>query len=173
MDELLKLLQGNALESHANLGKLLNKPAADVSKEIAAYEKTGVIRGYQAVLDEDKLDLDRVTAVIEVKVTPQREGGFNNIATRISKFPEVKDKVDFCSYWLRLSHEYINAKGRVGLVGTNTISQGNTRKAGLDYITQNSGIIHDAISSQVWSGDAKVHVSIVNWCYQYRLHGVF
>ena len=90
MDELLKLLQGNALESHANLGKLLNKPAADVSKEIAAYEKTGVIRGYQAVLDEDKLYLDRVTAVIEVKVTPQREGGFNNIATRISKFPEVK-----------------------------------------------------------------------------------
>ncbi|MFM6860645.1 MAG: DNA methyltransferase, partial [Dolichospermum sp.] len=44
-----------------------------------------------------------------------------------SKFPEVKDKVDFCSYWLRLSHEYINEKGRVGLVGTNTISQGNTR----------------------------------------------
>ncbi|GCL44283.1 DNA modification methyltransferase [Dolichospermum planctonicum] len=83
-----------------------------------------------------------------------------------SKFPEVKDKVDFCSYWLRLSHEYINAKGRVGLVGTNTISQGNTRRAGLDYITQNSGIIHNAISSQVWSGDAKVHVSIVNWCYQ-------
>ena len=90
MDELLKLLQANALESHANLGKLLNKPAANISKEIAAYEKAGVIRGYQAVLDEDKLDLDRVTAVIEVKVTPQREGGFNNIATRISKFPEVK-----------------------------------------------------------------------------------
>ena len=89
MDELLKLLQANALESHSNLGKLLNKPAADVSKEIAAYEKAGVIRGYQAVLDEDKLDLDTVTAVIEVKVTPQREGGFNNIATRISKFPEV------------------------------------------------------------------------------------
>ncbi|MFM6820337.1 MAG: DNA methyltransferase, partial [Dolichospermum sp.] len=83
-----------------------------------------------------------------------------------SKFPEVKDKVDFCSYWLRLSHEYINEKGRVGLVGTNTISQGNTRKAGLDYITQNGAIIHDAISSQIWSGDAKVHVSIVNWCYQ-------
>ncbi|MEA5552278.1 DNA methyltransferase [Anabaena cylindrica UHCC 0172] len=83
-----------------------------------------------------------------------------------SKFSEVKDKVDFCGYWLRLSHEYIKEKGRVGLVGTNTISQGNTRRAGLDYITQNSGIIHDAISSQPWSGDAKVHVSIVNWCYQ-------
>ena len=91
----------------------------------------------------------------------------DDYAERIfSKFTEVKDKVDFCSYWLRLSHEYINGKGRVGLVGTNTISQGNTRKAGLDCITQNGAYIHDAISSQVWSGDAKVHVSIVNWCYQ-------
>ena len=42
------------------------------------------------ILDEDKLDLDTVTAVIEVKVTPQREGGFNSIAQRISKFPEVR-----------------------------------------------------------------------------------
>ena len=90
MDELLKLLQANALESPANIAKLLNQPVAEVTKNIADYEKRGVIRGYQAVLDEDKLDLDRVTAVIEVKVTPQREGGFNNIATRISKFPEVK-----------------------------------------------------------------------------------
>ena len=90
MDELLKLLQGNALETRENLAKQLNLPAAEVAKRIADYEKAGVIRGYQAVLNEDKLDLDRVTAVIEVKVTPQREGGFNNIAERISKFPEVR-----------------------------------------------------------------------------------
>jgi DNA-binding Lrp family transcriptional regulator len=90
MDELLKLLQGNALETRENIAKQLNLPVTDVAKRIADYEKTGVIRGYQAVLDEDKLDLDRVTAVIEVKVTPQREGGFNNIAERISKFPEVR-----------------------------------------------------------------------------------
>jgi DNA-binding Lrp family transcriptional regulator len=90
MDELLKLLQANALESHANIAKLLNQPVGEVSKNIAEYEKAGVIRGYQAVLNEDKLDLDTVTAVIEVKVTPQREGGFNNIAERISKFPEVR-----------------------------------------------------------------------------------
>ena len=90
MDELLKLLQGNALETRENIAKQLNLPVAEVAKRIAEYEKTGVIRGYQAVLNEDKLDLDTVTAVIEVKVTPQREGGFNHIAERISKFPEVR-----------------------------------------------------------------------------------
>jgi DNA-binding Lrp family transcriptional regulator len=90
MDELLKLLQNNALESHENIGKLLNLPVAEVSKRVAEYERCGVIRGYQALLNEDKLDLDLVTAVIEVKVTPQREGGFNKIAERISKFPEVR-----------------------------------------------------------------------------------
>lgn len=90
MDELLKLLQANALESRPNLAKLLGISAAEVDKRIADYEKRGIIRGYQAVLDEDKLNLDMVTAVIEVKVTPQREGGFNTIAERISRFPEVR-----------------------------------------------------------------------------------
>jgi len=90
MDEILKLLQANALETHEDIAKQLNLPADEVARRIADYEKAGVIRGYQAVLDEDKLDLDTVTAVIEVKVTPQREGGFNHIAERISKFPEVR-----------------------------------------------------------------------------------
>jgi DNA-binding Lrp family transcriptional regulator len=90
MDELLKILQANATESRANIAKMLNLSVAEVGKRIAKYEKNGVIRGYQAILNEDKLDLDTVTAVIEVKVTPQREGGFNVIAERISKFPEVR-----------------------------------------------------------------------------------
>ncbi len=90
MDELLKILQGNALESRAAIAKMLNLPLAEVEKRIADYEKAGIIRGYQAILNEDQLDLDQVTAVIEVKVTPQREGGFNTIAERISRFPEVR-----------------------------------------------------------------------------------
>lgn len=90
MDELLKLLQANALESRENIAKLLGVPVTEVAKRIADYEKAGVIRGYQAVLNEDQLDLDKVTAVIEVKVTPEREGGFNHIAERISRFPEVR-----------------------------------------------------------------------------------
>ncbi|MFN3409503.1 MAG: Lrp/AsnC family transcriptional regulator [Limisphaerales bacterium] len=90
MDELLKILATNALESRENIARMLNLPPAEVNARIAAYEKQGVIRGYQAILNEDKLGLDTVTAVIEVKVTPQREGGFDTIAERISRFPEVR-----------------------------------------------------------------------------------
>ena len=90
MDELLRILQANATESRENIAKMLNVSVAEVSQRIAKYEKSGVIRGYQAILNEDQLDLDTVTAVIEVKVTPQREGGFNTIAERISRFPEVR-----------------------------------------------------------------------------------
>lgn len=79
-------------------------------------------------------------------------------------FPKVKDSVDFCAYWFRLAHDKIDEKGRVGLVATNSISQGKSRIAALDYITQNGGYIHEAIATQPWSGAAKVHVSIVNWC---------
>jgi DNA-binding Lrp family transcriptional regulator len=90
MDELLKILQANATESRETIAKMLNLSVAEVNKRIAKYEKSGVIRGYQAVLDEDKLNLDTVTAVIEVKIAPQREGGFNTVADRISRFPEVR-----------------------------------------------------------------------------------
>jgi SAM-dependent methyltransferase len=90
------------------------------------------------------------------------------------QFPNVKD-VDFCSYWFRLAHDNICRGGsgtaptttaRVGLVATNSISQGKSRKATLDYLTDKGGHIHEAISTQPWSGEAKVHVSIVNWSYE-------
>ncbi|MDX2256276.1 MAG: DNA methyltransferase [Pseudanabaenaceae cyanobacterium bins.39] len=80
-----------------------------------------------------------------------------------ARFPDVKDSVDFCSYWFRLAHDSLDQNGRAGLVGTNSISQGKSRIASLDYIFQNEGYIHDAISTQEWSGEAVVHVSIVNW----------
>lgn len=90
MDELLKILKNNALESPENLAKMLGLSADEVKARIADYEKRGVIRGYHALVNEDQLDLRRVTAVIEVKVTPEREGGFNYVADRISKFSEVQ-----------------------------------------------------------------------------------
>jgi type I restriction-modification system DNA methylase subunit len=80
------------------------------------------------------------------------------------RFPNVKDSVDFCSYWFRLAHDHLGENGRAGLVGTNSISQGKSRAATLDYITQNGGYIHESISTQPWSGEAAVHVSLVNWC---------
>ncbi|MBW4567620.1 MAG: N-6 DNA methylase [Tolypothrix carrinoi HA7290-LM1] len=79
------------------------------------------------------------------------------------RFADVKDSVDFCAYWFRLAHNSIDEKGRAGLVGTNSVSQGKSRIAALDYITQKGGYIHEAVSTQPWSGEAKVHVSIVNW----------
>jgi SAM-dependent methyltransferase len=82
------------------------------------------------------------------------------------RFPDVKDSVDFCAYWFRLTHEQMGETGRAGLVGTNSISQGKSRVAALDYITQNGGYIHEAVSTQPWSGEAKVHVSLVNWSKQ-------
>jgi DNA-binding Lrp family transcriptional regulator len=90
MDELLKILQNNALASREDISRMLGVPVAEVARRIADYEKSGVIRGYQAILNEDQLELDKVTAVIEVKVTPQREGGFDTIAQRISRFSEVR-----------------------------------------------------------------------------------
>ncbi len=89
MNELLELLKQNALESPENLAKMLGTSAEEVKTRIAEYEKTGVIRAYQAVVNEEKLDASLVTTVIEVKVTPESEGGFNRIAERISRFPEV------------------------------------------------------------------------------------
>ncbi|KAM3090110.1 DNA methyltransferase [Phormidesmis sp. 146-35] len=87
--------------------------------------------------------------------------GYTNSLSKA--FPAVKDKVDFCIYWFRLAHDSIDETGRAGLVGTNSISQGKSRIACLDYITQNNGHINEAISTQAWSGEANVHVSIVNW----------
>jgi DNA-binding Lrp family transcriptional regulator len=89
MDELLKLLKKNALESPRNLATMLGTTEADITSRILAYEKAGVIRGYQAIVNEDKLDLNDVQAVIEVKISPEREGGFDRVAERISKFKDV------------------------------------------------------------------------------------
>jgi DNA-binding Lrp family transcriptional regulator len=90
MDELLKLLRKNALESPANMAKMLKLSEKEIKTKIVEYEKKGIIRGYQAIVNEDRLNLNRVRAVIEVKITPEREGGFDRVAARLSKFPEVE-----------------------------------------------------------------------------------
>ena len=77
------------------------------------------------------------------------------------KYPEVKGQVDFCTYWFRKAQDHTAT--RCGLVATNSISQGMSRKAGLDYIVDKGGTIHNAIASQKWSGEANVYVSLVNW----------
>ena len=78
-------------------------------------------------------------------------------------FPYVSGRADLCVYWFRRAHDHIREGGRAGLVGTNTIRQNESREGGLDYVVDGGGTITEAVSSQVWSGDAAVHVSIVNW----------
>jgi DNA-binding Lrp family transcriptional regulator len=86
MDPLLKLLEENALLSPESIAQQLNLKPAEVKKKIEKYEKEQVILGYKAIINDDKLGLDHVKAVIEVKITPEREGGFNRIAKRIARF---------------------------------------------------------------------------------------
>ena len=89
MDELLKLLRDDASLTSAQIGGRLNLPEAEVAAKIKEHESNGVILGYRAVINEEKLNVELVRAVIEVKITPEREGGFDRLATRIARFDEV------------------------------------------------------------------------------------
>jgi DNA-binding Lrp family transcriptional regulator len=83
-------LQENAALKPAQLAQLLNISESEVNSTIKRYEQEQVILGYRTILNEEKLGLESVRAVIEVKITPEREGGFNRLADRISKYTEVR-----------------------------------------------------------------------------------
>ena len=89
MDPLLKLLRENAALKPAQLAAMLNLPETEVAAKIKAYEAGQVILGYRTILNEEKLGVDLVRAVIEVKITPERGGGFDRLAERIAKYAEV------------------------------------------------------------------------------------
>jgi hypothetical protein len=93
----------------------------------------------------------------------QKEFGRAYVNKVRAKYPEVPGRADYCVFWFRRAHDELAAGRRAGLVGTNTIRQNYSREGGLDYIVANGGTITNAVSTQVWSGDAAVHVSIVNW----------
>ena len=80
-----------------------------------------------------------------------------------TKYPHVGGVSDYVCYWFPLAHDHLPDGGRAGLVATKTIRETSSREASLDYVTDHGGIITEAVSSQPWSGDAVVHVSIVNW----------
>jgi len=96
----------------------------------------------------------------------RQELGDEYVEKVYQKFPDVAGQPDFCVFWFRKASDLLDDQGRAGLVGTNSISQVTGRKASLEYIVNNGGIIYDAVSTQEWSGDAAVHVSIVNWTKQ-------
>jgi DNA-binding Lrp family transcriptional regulator len=90
MEALIDVLQKNALIPREDLARMLDLTVEQVEEEIARLEREGVILGYQTIINREKWDTDIVTAVIEVKITPEREGGFDRIASRIAKFEEVQ-----------------------------------------------------------------------------------
>lgn len=90
MDPLLQLLHDNAALKPAQLAAMLNRPEPEVTAQIKAYEADHVILGYRAVLNEEKLGRELVRALIEVKITPERGGGFDRLAERIAKYAEVQ-----------------------------------------------------------------------------------
>ena len=90
MDALLQLLRKNARETAADLAGMLGTTPAAVQTKIGEYERQGVIRGYRAVINEDIAGDGDVRAVIELRIRPERSGGFDRIAQRISQFPQVE-----------------------------------------------------------------------------------
>lgn len=91
MDNILKLLEENARYTNEEIAVMLNLTTTEVEKKIAEFEKNGVIRGYKAIIDREKLSENYVQALIELKVTPKRDFGFDEIADRIAQYPEVED----------------------------------------------------------------------------------
>jgi len=89
MEPLLKLLHENATLKPAQLAAMLNLPEAEVAAKVKAYEADQVILAYRTILNEEKLGVELVRAVIEVKITPERGGGFDRLAERIAKYTEV------------------------------------------------------------------------------------
>lgn len=90
MYRLLKLLSENDRLTTDELAAMLAVSPEEVAREIAEYEKAGVIKGYNALINWEKADCNRATALIELKVSPKKETGFDEIAHRIMEFEEVE-----------------------------------------------------------------------------------
>ncbi len=89
-EELLSIIEKNSRIGLDELAVLLGVKEADVLAELEALEREGIICGYHTLIDWDKTSIEKVMALIEVRVTPQRGQGFDSIAERIYNYPEVR-----------------------------------------------------------------------------------
>lgn len=89
-EELLAVIEKNSRIDLKELAVILGVEEIDVVNELQELEEEGVICGYHTLINWEKTSLDKVTALIEVRVTPQRGQGFDNVAERIYKYPEVR-----------------------------------------------------------------------------------
>lgn len=90
MENLLRLLEGDCTLSKKQLAAMVGMSTERVEEVIRDYEKNNIILGYKAVIDWDATDRQDVTALIEVKVEPQRDDGFDRVAERIYQYEEVE-----------------------------------------------------------------------------------
>jgi len=90
MERLLEILRENARLSAGEIASRIGGTEAEIAQRIAELEETGVIIGYHAVTDPEKLGQRGVTAFIEVRITPESGGGFDRFARRISQYEQVR-----------------------------------------------------------------------------------
>jgi len=90
MEEILEILEMNGRLSDEQIATMLGKSVEEVRAAIKRLEEEGIITGYTALVNWEKTAKESVTALIEVKVTPQRGEGFDRVAERIYRYPEVK-----------------------------------------------------------------------------------
>lgn len=90
MDKLLQLLCTNSQFSTAEIATMLGEPEDYIKAQIKEYENQGIIKGYQAVVNWEKVDDSFVEALIELKVAPKRETGFDEMAQMCMSFDEVE-----------------------------------------------------------------------------------
>lgn len=107
-NEIIRILQQNARISNTAMGEMLGITPEQAAAEIHKLEEEGVIRGYSVILDDEKYDNSTVYATIELKVTPQRDCGFDDIAKTIMMYDEV-ESVNLMSGAYDLS---VEVKGR-------------------------------------------------------------
>ena len=90
MKEILRILEEDPRISVEDIASMTGKSAAEVASVIADCEAKGIIRGYKTVIDWEKVGHEPVIAFIDVKVSPERGVGFDDVAERIYRFPEVR-----------------------------------------------------------------------------------
>lgn len=88
--KILKLLEKNARISNADIAVITGLSEDEVKSQIAEMERSGIIRGYKGIIDWERVDPDAVSAIIELKVTPTAGLGFEDVAERIARYPEVE-----------------------------------------------------------------------------------
>jgi len=87
--ELVEILEDDARRSNDEIARMLDASEDEVESAIEELEDEGVIRGYTAIADWSRLDDDRAEAYVEVNVELDRETSYNDISSRIARFPEV------------------------------------------------------------------------------------